>query len=569
MSTPPSSTHGQPAAEEAGTPRARVDWAGFAAVCAFALLLRVPVANMPLERDEGEYAYIAQQWLQGALPYRDSFDQKPPGVHIVYVLIESLGGTTPAAIHWTAQLYSLGTLAVVFVLGRRLASPAAGVAAAAFTAFMTIDPSVLGSAANTETFMLLPLTAALLASCYAVERASLGWAFAAGALGGAAMLFKQVALSNVGFYLLLVTWWSRRRLASAAAFLLGVIGALVPVCAYFAVHGAWHEFVDATIGHNLRYASRQPLAMYPQVFWLYFKPCLRSFWPILLLAAVPVVRLPWFWLSERVRHARQTTPDAPCGAAVDFPTHWPRHTILVLAWLGASFLGTAGGGFFRQHYFVQSIPPVAILAGMAVGLPRWRWCPAPLRVALRAALVVAPIAIGMLAYGWYYRPGNTEAKVRRIYGTNAVLEAVAVGRFIAARAQPQETVFILGSEPHILYYAARKSASRYIFVYPLTGPFPDVRERQRAALREIRDNQPRFIVTTSEPYSFLADPAAPTDLTDGLADLVKQSYRLAAVTPLVADGAAPLLTGARAEEVWRSAPLSCCSLAVWERVAPP
>src|SRR5690349_10939600 len=126
----------------------RADWAGFIAVCLLALLLRFPVARMPLERDEGEYAYIAQQWLQGALPYRDSFAQKPPGIHMMYVLIESLAGTTPAAIHWATQLYTLGTLAVLFVLGRHLSTPAAGVAAAAFAAFMTVDPSVLGNAAN-------------------------------------------------------------------------------------------------------------------------------------------------------------------------------------------------------------------------------------------------------------------------------------------------------------------------------------------------------------------------------------------------------------------------------------
>ena len=146
------------------------EWAGFIAICLFALLLRFPVAGMPLERDEGEYAYIAQQWLQGALPYRDTFDQKPPGVHLMYVLIESLAGTTPAAIHWATQIYTLGTLAVLFVLGRYLSSPAAGLAAAAFAAFMTVDPSVLGNAANTEVFMLLPLTAAMLAACYAIER---------------------------------------------------------------------------------------------------------------------------------------------------------------------------------------------------------------------------------------------------------------------------------------------------------------------------------------------------------------------------------------------------------------
>ena len=49
------------------------------AVLAFAAL-RTPLLAVPLERDEGEYAYIAQRMLAAELPYRDAFDQKPPGV---------------------------------------------------------------------------------------------------------------------------------------------------------------------------------------------------------------------------------------------------------------------------------------------------------------------------------------------------------------------------------------------------------------------------------------------------------------------------------------------------------
>ena len=239
--------------------------------------------------------------------------------------------------------------------------------------------------------------------------------------------------------------------------------------------------------------------------------------------------------------------------------------LLVLAWLAASFLGTASGGFFRAHYFVQSIPPVAVLAGMVVGSLELRRFAAPLRVALRVALVAAPIAVGMLAYPWYYLPGDVAAKARRIYGTHAVVEAMAVGAFIAERSGATDTIFIFGSEPQILYYAARQSASRYIFVYPLTGAYPDVRERQDAALREITRNAPRFLVTVSDPGSFLADPAAPTDFSEALAQLVKRSYRLAALTPLTPDGEPPLLTGDAAVAAWRAAPLTCCSLVVWER----
>ena len=541
----------------------RGSWAGLAAVCVFALLLRFPVAGLPLERDEGEYAYIAQRWLQGALPYRDTFDQKPPAVHMMYVLIESFVGTTPAAIHWATQVYTLGTLAVIFALGRHLSSPVTGVAAAAFAAFMTTDPSVLGNAANTETFMLLPLTAALLAACYSIERDALAWAFASGACAAAALLFKQVALSNGLFSLLLLAWGARRRVASALLLLFGGTCVLLPVCAYFAIHGAWADFVDATVGHNLRYASRLPLALYPQAFWIYFQPCLRAFWPILLLAGAQI----GCWVLGLGGRTWNDHPD-PENLSLDLRHQTPDTrdpSLLVLAWLGASFLGTASGGFFRSHYFIQSIPPVAMLAGMAVGSLQLRRSAAPLRVAARVALVCLPIALGMRASGWYYLPGDADVKARRIYATNAVAEAPAIGRFIAEHSAADDTVFILGSEPHILYYANRKSASRYIFVYPLTGPFPDVRQRQQVALREIMDSKPRFIITVSEPGSFLADPAAPTDLTDALARLVKQSYRLAAVTPLTPEGDRPVLTGQQATEEWQAAPYTCCTLAVWER----
>ena len=175
-------------------------------------------------------------------------------------------GDSPAAIHWGAQLYTLGTLVLLFVLGRQLSSVAAGLAAAAFAAFMTTAPGVWGNAANTELFMILPLTAAMLATCRAVERDSLPWAVATGALAAAALLFKQMAVTNLVFYAALSS--PGRRAAAGcgrdAAPRHGVV--LVPVCAYFVAHGAWDAFYDATIGFNLHYAARASLADYPAAF---------------------------------------------------------------------------------------------------------------------------------------------------------------------------------------------------------------------------------------------------------------------------------------------------------------
>ena len=336
----------------------------------------------------------------------------------------------------------------------------------------------------------------MLALCHTIERDSLRWAFATGACAAIAVLFKQVALFNLVLITGWVAWMARRRGASVALLLLGVACVVVPVIAYFVINGAWSALFDATVIHNLHYERRLPLTAYPQVLWQRSQPLLRAFWPILLLAAAQAAAV----LPTRTRVQGVTR----------------RNTLLVLAWLGASFAGTASGGYFREHYFIQIIPALAVLAGMAVGGLRLRQYAPPLRLAIRGGLVATSIGLGMLAHGWYFLPGSADAKAVRLYGGNPVVAAVAVGRFLAAHAGQQDTVFVFGSEPQIFYYAQRKSATRYIFMYPLTGPFTDVRERQLAALHELTQAPPRFIVMVSVAASFAAEPDAPTDLPDAV-----------------------------------------------------
>lgn len=48
------------------------------AVIALAATFRVRVADVPLERDEGEYAYAGQLILQGVPPYAQAYNMKFP-----------------------------------------------------------------------------------------------------------------------------------------------------------------------------------------------------------------------------------------------------------------------------------------------------------------------------------------------------------------------------------------------------------------------------------------------------------------------------------------------------------
>ncbi len=521
---------------------------GLLAVLLLTCLLRLPVAAIPLERDEGEYAYIAWRWLAGELPYVASFDQKPPGIFVAYAAILAAGGRSPAALHWGAQLWTLGTLALVFALGRHLAGPLAGVSGALFCALLVSDPSLLGNAANTELFMLLPLVGAVLAALRARERDSIGAAALAGALSGVAVLFKQTALWNAFFAGALAIGTAaplRRDLQRGVAFAAAaLVLVLVPVAA-FAAAGALRPFWDCVIGHNLAYAESVPLALYPGAFWKTFGPTLRPLGSLYALALL----------------------GAAAGlAGADRRDH--RAAGVALGFTLASAVGVVTGGYFRNHYYVQAAPGIALLAalGLARLLPvRSRW-----RVPAATLACGAILALALSAAPWYWLPGSPEAKARRLYAGNPFAEAPAVARWISGRTRPEDTLFVFGSEPEIYFLAQRRSTSRYIYVYPLMATYPDTPMRQRTVLAELAARPPAAVVVATSPASFLRQPATSPELFYGLRERLLREYRLVAHVPSEAPDRLEELSPEQearmlADDPGLGDPRTWGSLAVWER----
>src|SRR4051812_29965489 len=83
--------------------------------------LRFHLRNIPLERDEGEYAYAGQLMLQGIPPYELAYNMKLPGTYVAYVLILAVFGQTPSGVHLGLLMINSLTVFLVFLLALRLA----------------------------------------------------------------------------------------------------------------------------------------------------------------------------------------------------------------------------------------------------------------------------------------------------------------------------------------------------------------------------------------------------------------------------------------------------------------
>src|SRR6266446_5604323 len=203
--------------------------------------VRAPLLPIPLERDEGEYAYIAWRLGHNELPYRDWFDQKPPAVFYVYRLALILPFEPIRAIHFVALLFSAASVCALFFLALRFMDRFWGWVAAALFALLSADPLVQGTAANTEHFMLCPLILSIIAFISAASRRDrkLLFILLAGALTGIAAMFKQVAIVNWFFMAALypILGERQKRWRAAVSFVLwsatGLLTVLGLVVLYF------------------------------------------------------------------------------------------------------------------------------------------------------------------------------------------------------------------------------------------------------------------------------------------------------------------------------------------------
>lgn len=508
-------------------------WPVLTAAAVVFLALRFQCASIPLERDEGEYAYIAQRVLRGEVPYRDIFDQKPPGVFAAFLLPVSMFGTSVRAIHWTLYAWTALTATALFALARELAGRPAAAWSVLVFGLITIEPSWLATAANTEQFMLLPIVVSAWFTIRGCRSGRLAWWLGAGAAAMTACWFKQTAMTNFLFLPVLaeLAWRDAgvRRPGRAVAGLVfagGVVCAALPVFGYFAAHRAIEPFVDCVWRHNVTYASSVPWAIGLE---LLKQSLVRQSWGLWLVWALALAAL-FDWR----RSVRVST--SVCGA-----------------WMLASLAGVSVGLYFRDHYFIQLAPPLALAAGIScsrlAGLPR----SGPGRLGAGVATAALVIVVPLVAHWSFFAATSGSEQSRILYGPSPFADNDRFAEVIRSQTQPGDRVLIFGSEPQLLFQAERRSATRYIFFYPLMMGLPRELERQQEAFAEISESPPQCVVWTNLQTSLLVQPETHRFLHEAVGGMLAKDYRIVAARLMDASGIRILTDPLQAQIAWNAA----------------
>jgi hypothetical protein len=497
-----------------------------AAVLLLVTLIRVRLLPVPFERDEGEYAYLGNLILHGGLPYRDAYNMKLPGTYGMYSVIIATFGSSPAGIHAGFMLVSLVTIVLLYVAFRRLFTPMVGLVAASLYGLLSVSRPLLGSAAHATHFVNLFAVLGLFLYSRWDDRRRWMHAGITGLMFGLAFLMKQQAVFLVAFGGVMVLvraasvrpGRSKAMMTTALAYAAGALGPYAVVITVMAAAGCFGKFWFWTMTYAANYASAETSWDLAKALFAF------SFGP--MFAEYPLV-----WVL------------AAAGLGVVWIAKYDRPRKLLVTLLAISSAAAVLPGFnFRGHYFVLLLPAVGVLAAIALEslahlIPAARTHPA-----VRAVPFVLIAAMGIFAIGndrAYYLDDPPEVVSAKMYSGNPFVEAVEIGARIARDTTAKDTVAILGSEPEILVYAGRKSATGYMYVYPLVEAHPANLEMQHEMIREIEAAQPKYLVYCNLQVSWLATPQSPTDILTWFNQYAPAHYDVVGIVEIGSAGAPP------------------------------
>jgi len=507
----------------------------------FTVACRLRLLEVPLERDEGEYAYVGQQLLQGVPPFVSIYHVKLPGIYTAYAIIEFLFGETHKGIHFGLLFVNVLTAIVVFFTGKRFFNPLYAALAAACFCIFSLSQKFLGFSANAEHFVVLPAMIGilfLLRSFEAVKErkivsgkdfklrllniASLPLFnfFVAGLFLGTAYTMKQHGIFFIAFagIFFLYKWFVAKPLNWKNFFVNGFVfgaGVLLPLgvlCLIFLKLGLFDKFWWWTWYYPRQYITQISWDAGMNYLGFSFKPMWETFWLLFVLAGAGII-----------------------GLVKDKP--WDSK-IFVIGLFAFTVLALSAGFYFYPHYFIHATPALGLLvaAGAEFISNFFRNSNKGfLKNYLGASVLIIFLFSAIKNEKDYYFNMDGISVVRSSYHGNPFPESLEIAKYIEKNTSPEDKIAVIGSEPQIYFYAKRRAATGFMYTYEMMKDHPHVHEFQTTMMKEIEEAKPKMILYVYVTSSWFATPLKNMDpyIFDQSHKYISENYEQAGIVNII------------------------------------
>jgi len=411
-------------------------------------LLRFPSLFEPYwYGDEGVYQVIALILQEGGRLYTDSWDNKPPFLFIIYYLLSG----DQFLVRLTSLIFGSISIVFFYFLSKKLLGQKISILTTVFFAFFLATPLIEGNVANTENFMVFPITLAIfLFSSFIKNRRKFKFLYVSSFILGIAFLFKIVAIFDylsIFTFLLLTQIESKfsliKLIKNSNIFIKSVFSFIfltIPVSLYFLVDGNFRDFIDAFLLKNFAYVNYKNQLIIPQG----------------LLIVKVIILVLFIFLLYKIRNRLK------------------REYLFILIWLSFSLFNTFFSHRPYTHYLLTLLPSFSLLLGLILydKINRLRFLILFLGTTL---IVLSYFTLYPKSFSYYLNFMNFLTGKKTLYEYRAFFDKntprdYEISNFIKKNTKESDNIYLWGDNTQV-YSLARKtppgrySANYYIFFY--------------------------------------------------------------------------------------------------------
>jgi hypothetical protein len=447
------------------------------------LLLRIPSFFEPYSYgDEMIYLTLGEAIRRGIPLYSQIHDNKPPLLYIIAALAGSL--------FWFKAILTIWHIVTVFLFWKLSTAlfpkkdKLQKISVIIFAVLTTI-PFLEGNIVNAELFMIGPTIAAfLILLTPSRKKLNPKHLVSAGVLFSISTLFKVPAafdLSAIVFLWLVlekkINRKSIKKIAISTAYLtLGFITPIILSLVWYAIRGAFNEYLVAAFLQNVGYLSSWRPTDVSEPFWVRNAPLIQR----ALIVMIGLLIL--FWKRKKLS----------------------KQFIFITAWLLFSLFAVTLSERPYPHYLIQSVPAISLLISILF-----------IQNNLEQSLAIIPLTLAVLVpvyfKFWYYPTTPYYSRFIKLITRRVtkdqylssfdgqVLTNYKIADFLVASTKRHEKVFIWGNGVAIYALARRLPPGKYVADYHIADFSSD-----EETMKTLRNDIPSFIIILPDSPSLPA-----------------------------------------------------------------
>jgi len=407
-------------------------------------LIRLPVVNVSvLDWDESMYWTIAQDIVDGGVPYKTTWDNKGPLLFFVFVPVTILFDNSIPALRIFTTFYLLVSMYLLYLMAGKLLPDFVRLVPPLIYGLFFVIPNFQGFASNGELFMLLPVILSLLMYIDYEKRRSLILLFLSGFFSSLAFFIKGTAIFSVMVITIMFiysfidqeSYNLKSLIKKLAYYFLGFLTPFMILNVYFWYNGALSDFYYAVFTANSKYVQLIPFSDgIMNAYKFMYKTILINYEIITLLAIASALYL----LIELIRDR--------------FPKNEKSKLYLILIISILSAVGVVLGKRMYPHYYLQMALPCSLLIAYAIfSLKLERKHIKTIFIVILVIYTVQSPLQKVMAYKDKVDLHKTDQ-----YRSDHI-ESHEIAYYIRNKTANTDKILVLGGQPIIYFLSKRKS----------------------------------------------------------------------------------------------------------------